>query len=565
MNASPPPNPQHELVAPFIEQIRSGQSFLVNKNEAGTLRAPLNPVTGNAYSGINRLLLTIPGETDPRWMTKNQAENQGYAPKDNAAPRKLVFWESFKKVPLKGEDGQAIRGEDGRVKMKTVRLERPEMRFYEVYHARDLAKPDGQEMPPYEDSPPMGDVGARINAFLEKSGAEIDPNGPGTAGFYSAFSDKLIMPAPEVRPALESESQALTVHALCGRISYKQVLASDDQRWPHFATQYPEQHLLVTVASMYASQDLGLPSRPFGNGPANKDMWKVWASAIEEDPNVLFRACAGAEKVKDQLLSLDREVGQERIDRPPVKLSVPFDEQEDVKELGAYFLPEEKLWVSSPDNRKLMELTACWPYDPENHKQRPEPSSNRTYLDVAFEEKDRVKELGGKYDFHKKKWYVEPDKDLAPFIEWLSEKDRQTLPVLSPEEEFAEVLKKAGLVLNGPPVMDGTPHKVPAAGQKKGKNSPQGTYCFMPEISRPSFYMNHHSGVSDSWTYSGQMLSESKRAELQTELGDTKQRILEERGPVEKKAPEQVSGKQAEVAPDAAKAGEPEKNSGLGR
>ncbi|MDR2945152.1 MAG: ArdC family protein, partial [Candidatus Adiutrix sp.] len=226
-------NPQHEIIAPIIEQIRNGKSFLVNKNEAGALRVPLNPATGNAYSGINRLILTAIGESDPRWMTRNQAEKEGYAPKDNAAPRKLVFWDSFKKIPLKGEDGQALRDEDGQMKTKTIRLERPEMRFYDVYHAKDLARADGQEMPPYEASPQIGDAGARLSVFLEKSGAEIDLGGAEN----------------------EDERQALTVHALCGQISQKQSQAPDDQFWRRAPAQYPEQHLSVTVASLYATQD----------------------------------------------------------------------------------------------------------------------------------------------------------------------------------------------------------------------------------------------------------------------------------------------------------------------
>ena len=41
-----------------------------------------------------------------------------------------------------------------------------------------------------------------------------------------------------------------------------------------------------------------------------------------------------------------------------------------------------------------------------------------TYLNVPFAEKDEVKSLGAQWDVDKKKWYVPPRVDLAPFHRW---------------------------------------------------------------------------------------------------------------------------------------------------
>ena len=79
---------QRQFASRIAEQIRNGESFLVNKSVAGELKAPVNAVTGKPYSSINRLILTVPGEDGPRWMTRNQAEQQGYAIKNEAKPRK---------------------------------------------------------------------------------------------------------------------------------------------------------------------------------------------------------------------------------------------------------------------------------------------------------------------------------------------------------------------------------------------------------------------------------------------------------------------------------------------
>lgn len=45
--------------------------------------------------------------------------------------------------------------------------------------------------------------------------------------------------------------------------------------------------------------------------------------------------------------------------------------------------------------------------------------ANKTYLNVTYAEKDAAKALGARWDPDKKKWYVPPDKELAPFAQWL--------------------------------------------------------------------------------------------------------------------------------------------------
>jgi len=555
-------NPQREIVAPIIAQIRSGQSFLVNKHEAGALTPPINPASGNSFSGINRLILMSSGEADPRWMTKSQAEQQGYIIKDGAEPRKMVHWQFYKKVSIKGQNGEPLRESDGKVKTKTIRLERPELKFYEIYNAGSLAQSNGQDLPAYEPAPEAGDSIARAKTILANSGVEMVHDGAGTAGFYSPDRDQLIMPDTEFRPSSDSEYQALAVNGLCGQICQKRGQAPDDPAW-HQSPKYVEQHLQVAVASIYATQDLGLPSRPYGDGPLNPKAMKLWASELEKDPNLLFRACAGAEKIKNHLLGLEREQSHDLQAKEPVKLSVPFAERKEAKELGAYFLTEERLWVSSPDNKNLAELTSRWPHDPEKHQKKgnqEQKAPKRAYLDVPFEEKDQAKDLGAKFDSRRKQWFVEPEKDLSPFIEWLSEKDRKTLPVLSPEEEFAVVLKKAGLVLDGPPVMDGQLHKVRVEGQKKG--AAQGLYCLNPDLSQPSFYANHLTGVGGTALYSGQMLSEAKKIELTEELAVKKEELCKTRSAAPQKA---IDRQTDNPVKDQDKTQAPDPKKGLGR
>jgi len=47
--------------------------------------------------------------------------------------------------------------------------------------------------------------------------------------------------------------------------------------------------------------------------------------------------------------------------------------------------------------------------------------NSKTYLNVAYAEKDAVKALGGRWDPAKKKWYVPANMDLTPFVKWMAE------------------------------------------------------------------------------------------------------------------------------------------------
>jgi len=47
--------------------------------------------------------------------------------------------------------------------------------------------------------------------------------------------------------------------------------------------------------------------------------------------------------------------------------------------------------------------------------------NSKTYLNVAYAEKDAVKALGGRWDPAKKKWYVPANMDLTPFVKWIAE------------------------------------------------------------------------------------------------------------------------------------------------
>ncbi|WP_342027677.1 DUF5710 domain-containing protein [Magnetospirillum fulvum] len=137
----------------------------------------------------------------------------------------------------------------------------------------------------------------------------------------------------------------------------------------------------------------------------------------------------------------------------------------------------------------------------------------RAFLAVPFAEKEQVKALGAKWDRKAKAWYVPDGLDPAAFARWSG---KPAAPAsLSPVEEFAEACKSHGLLLKSAPVMDGTWHRVPVEGDRKGQIS--GSYRGFLD-GRPSGQItNYKAGGTVKWVATGQALSDETRAQVQAE------------------------------------------------
>ena len=89
-----------------------------------------------------------------------------------------------------------------------------------------------------------------------------------------------------------------------------------------------------------------------------------------------------------------------------VYLEVPFEESQKAKEYGARWDQEERKWYVYKDHKNYKKLTKKYSYD------------NKVFLDVPYDEKDYAKEMGAKWDADEKKWYVYK-KDKKLFDKWL--------------------------------------------------------------------------------------------------------------------------------------------------
>lgn len=145
----------------------------------------------------------------------------------------------------------------------------------------------------------------------------------------------------------------------------------------------------------------------------------------------------------------------------------------------------------------------------------------KTWLNVPYVEKDQAREAGAKWDGKAKRWYAPAGTDLQPLQPWLSvpEKSRTQPPaVLDPCREFGEVLRAAGLVIEGDPVMDGQIHRVPVADGKRGARD--GAYQGFSDGRPNGWYQNHKTGKRGKWLATGHVLTSEAKAILRQELAE---------------------------------------------
>lgn len=446
--------------------LKDDSSPLINGFEADSIPAPVNMVSGKAFSGVNRLILSLSGSgRDPRWITEKQRlENDCRLKEGLDDPRTLVFWIFQKKVYERDENGEPLLNAYGRKKLKTVRLSRPEMIFYQARHAGRIEKSDGRDWPPYEAPGRDFSPTDRMENFIAASGAVLKSS-PALAGpRYNPSRDVVNIP-PKDRFSSELDYYSAIMPALVKRALYLENRTSNIQ--VQSAETQHQLDLQSNLAAFFVAQDWGLQYQPVLGAPNAQSSAQAWARIMEQEPETFFQICGEAEKLKNRVLAFGRRREQE-LERDYRTASLKF---------------------SGSENGVLPV---------------PETAREKVYLQVPFKEKDQARALGARWERETKSWVALPGTDLGPLAGWIPEKELVADQTLRPQDEFGKVLQDNGLLLDGPPNMDGKIHYVAVVGGEKN----QGRYQAVTEKS--GWGKNGLTGHQIQWHYSGHELDDSE-------------------------------------------------------
>jgi antirestriction protein ArdC/phage/plasmid primase-like uncharacterized protein len=458
-------------------------------------------------------------------MTYNQAQNNGMGVLHGSKATTVVFYQFAEEQERKGEDGKPILDKDGKPQKQTVELERPIIRFAKVFNGEQI---DG--MPPLQltDKAFEWEPVDKAESILSASGADIRHDQSDRA-FYRIATDSIHLP-PKENFDEPGKYYGTALHELGHWTRHETRL--NRENGPFGSELYAREELRAEIASWMLGQDIGIAHDP-GQHVAYV---QSWVKALEEDPLEIQRACRDAEQIKEYVLGLER--------KQEVTLS-----------------PEKTLQPEREEGIAAMALP-------------PLPANGKTFLTVPYAEKEAVKALGAKWDKQEKSWFAPEGTDLAPLKNWLpvenvrlfvwpetdfpdqkerfsvqtqqaglwahvkgpddkpllfeKEEDalvlqrqfRQAAPALlkplSPQEEFALTLQKAGLDLQGQaPLMDGEIQRVPLLGKGLELN---GAYCgYLDENPPAGLIQNFSSGEKTQWIATGHVLSEEQREIMRRE------------------------------------------------
>ncbi len=490
--------PFHEEFAEkIIEDLKRGVAPWQKPWRPGEALAPMNPVSGTVYSGINRVMLSRYGFDDPRWMTLRQANTLDCRVRKGEKAETIVYWQFSKEEPARDDDGKPVLDDEGNQVMEKVELTRPIVRFSSVFHVSQLAG----EIPLLDKSAlvPPWDANEKAEAILQNSGAVIKHNQRNRA-FYSPHVDEICLP-PKDHFIAQDAYYATALHELGHWTGHVSRLAREFG--PFGSEVYAREELRAEIASWMFGQDLGI-----GHDPAQHLAYvDSWIKALEKDPFEIVRACRDAERIKHYVITMEQKQ-EHRQDMAQVR--------------GEEVAARAPLDVQSSEQEAIRES-----------------AYQKVFLAVPYREKGRARAAGAKWDPEAKLWYAPEGADMAKLKAWLPEKTPEAAPAMPPQVEFALALKGAGLDLGSQePVMDGKIHRTPLLDGAEGKLD--GAYVGYLDGIPAGFIQNHKTGEKTNWKATGHVLSDEQKAALKAEA--EKRRVQQE---LERRAQQEKASKRA--------------------
>lgn len=285
-----------QVALTIIEAMKQQQTPWQRPWNAASMR-PMNPTTGNAYRGINRLLLGLSGMPDARWLTYQQAAANGWQVKKGEKGRVIV-----KVVELTPEEAKNLPKEEGEEQSSQKRLI---LKRYYVFNATQI-----EGIPPFpapEGGQEIGSVERAegiVAALKERTGLLVLHQGQQAC--YVPSRDQILMPR---REAFHStyDYYATLMHE-CGHSTlHEKRLDRRDALGKRFGDEaYSLEELRAEISSAILASETGIAPGP-GHIQNHAAYLNSWIKCIQKDPMVIFSAAKDAQKMADYLLELEAQ------------------------------------------------------------------------------------------------------------------------------------------------------------------------------------------------------------------------------------------------------------------
>lgn len=320
-------------------------SYLENGN-AGEWRqgwtgmeSPVNAVSGTRYRGVNFLALFFTaydrGYTDNRWVTFKQMQDKEWSFKTDAEGKSLgkgagvtiEFFEMYDKETQKPFDKSVLIGLDEDEKQEYLRDNVRTMRkYYRVFNGDVIDGIPEREKTVLDESGYNQRAEDIIRIWSE---TECPIIFQGTSAFYRRPTDMIYIP-PRERFVDLQEFYGTTLHEIGHSTGHEKRL---NRPFHTFGTsEYAEEELRAEFASIFLEQDLGVHIKE--NHIENNSAYiQSWLNSIKENPDVLFKSIADADKIAKYVMQ------KEKLKETESYASTPLNGQE--QQSKEYILPSE--------------------------------------------------------------------------------------------------------------------------------------------------------------------------------------------------------------------------------
>ena len=280
--------------------------------------APVSAITGKQYNGVNRVFLLLAsmekGYADNRWLTYKQMEDKGWHFKTDEEGKSLgkgagvaiEYFELRDKETKQPFDRHTLDGMTAEERAEYMDENvYPLRKYYRVFNGDVI---EGIPERKRTEHDPAGQ-NARAEALI---GFWSDTESPirygGSAAYYSPKSDEIHLPQKKDFVDMP-EYYSTALHEIGHSTGHEKRLnrnLSTDRDSPEYATE----ELRAEIASMFLEQDLGVAVKD-KHIENNSAYIAAWKSAIKEDPNILFKAIADAERITKFVMAKEKEIKKE--------------------------------------------------------------------------------------------------------------------------------------------------------------------------------------------------------------------------------------------------------------
>lgn len=316
-------NQRKKIVEKFIKNMEEGYFFTPGLWNREIFR-PQNPISKVTYQGANRLILSFEAiekqYKDPRWLTYNQAKENGLEIKKEELKNSVICekWIWTKEVEVEDEENP------GEKTKEIIELKKPQVFYFRVYNGSQIQNMPEMETININESSKNKYVDELIENFISSSKCPIKEVAQEDS-FYSPIHDEIVLP---LREGFSNDEAFLSVlwHEMAHSTGHRTRL--NREKSSLFGSEkYAREELIAELSSVFLSAEYNV-GKEFEQNHTN--YFKSWIGALKENPNELFLASNEASKATDYLIeNYDQLINTKNLIKDTER-NIEIEEKEDL-------------------------------------------------------------------------------------------------------------------------------------------------------------------------------------------------------------------------------------------